>query len=74
MYPIRITLSNIVFIIIKIAFLLIIIYLQKGGKNTTAVAYRFFNNKNITSDKMLSSHQEDTLESIKAKKLVLIVY
>ena len=36
--------------------------LTKGWKETIA-AYRFFNNKNITADKILSSHKEATLES-----------
>ena len=45
--------------------------LSKGWKETIA-AYRFFNNKNITADKILSSHKKATLERIKAEELVLI--
>ena len=45
--------------------------LTKEWKETIA-AYRFFNNKNITVDKILSSHKEATLERIKIEKLVLI--
>ena len=43
--------------------------LTKGWKKTIA-AYRFFNNKNIAADKILSSHKEATLDRIKAEKLV----
>ena len=45
--------------------------LSKGWKETIA-AYRFFNNKNITADKILSSHKKTTLERIKSEELVLI--
>ena len=41
--------------------------LTKGWKKTMA-AYRFFNNKNITRDKILSSHKEAFLNRIKEKK------
>ena len=45
--------------------------LSKGWKETIA-AYRFFNNKNITTDKILSSHKKATLERIKSEELVSI--
>ena len=45
--------------------------LSKGWKETIA-AYRFFNNKNITADRILSSHKKSTLERIKSEELVLI--
>ena len=43
----------------------------KGWKKTIS-DYRFFNNKNITADKILSSHKEAILDRIKVEKLVLI--
>ena len=45
--------------------------LKKRWKEIIA-DYRFFNNKNIAADKILSSHKEAILDRIKAKKSVLI--
>lgn len=38
----------------------------------TIAAYRFFNNENITSSKILESHQKETLNRIRKEKIVLI--
>ena len=46
--------------------------ITKGWKETIA-AYRFFNNKNITADKILLLYKEATLDKIKAENLVLLV-
>lgn len=38
----------------------------------TLAAYRFFNNKNVTPEKILSTHYESTLERIQKESVVLI--
>ncbi len=43
-----------------------------GGWKETLAAYRFFDNKNVNLDAVLSSHYEATLARINASKLVLI--
>lgn len=44
-----------------------------GGWSETIAAYRFFNNKNVTSKEILSPHEESTLSRIKEEKIVLIL-
>ena len=43
-----------------------------NGWSETLAGYRFFNNKNVTPEKILSSHYESTIERIKQEKVVLI--
>ena len=43
-----------------------------GGWKETLAAYRFFDNKNVNLDCILSSHYDATLARISASKIVLI--
>lgn len=43
-----------------------------GGWKETLAAYRFFDNKNVNLERVLSSHYDATLDRISANKMVLI--
>lgn len=44
-----------------------------GGWAETKAAYRFFDNENVSAEKILSSHRIATIERIKQQETVLLV-
>ena len=43
-----------------------------GGLAETQAAYRFFDNKRVTPEKVLRPHRDATLERVRAEKVVIV--